>query len=82
VPEPKPELARELAAESATAPEGAPGAVASAGARARGGSRCSATHHHIIAAPQLHEINRDKVVSGVIGDSEFNGGIRIVIGPQ
>jgi hypothetical protein len=38
--------------------------------------------HHLIAPPQLHEINRDKVVSGVIGHAEFNDAIPIVIGHQ
>ena len=45
----------------------------------------SATCHfidHLIAAPLLHEINGDKVVSGVIRHAEFNDAIPIVIGDQ
>ena len=56
--------------------------------QSRAGTRCqhqgSTRHfiHHLIAPPQLHEINPDKVVSGVIRHAEFNGSIPIVIGHQ
>jgi hypothetical protein len=45
----------------------------------RSASTCDFIHHPI-APPQLQEINRDKMVSGVIGGAELNGSIPIVIG--
>jgi len=80
VPEPEPKLAPELA----PAPEPAPGAGvgARAGTRSRPQRSATTRHlvHHRVVPRQPHEINRDKVVSGVIGHAEFNGCIPIVIG--